>query len=382
MARGPDVVIVGGGVIGLATAWRAAGRGLRVSLVDPDPGSGASRVAAGMLAPVTEVHYGEERLLALTLASAARYPDFVAELAEASGRDPGYRACGTLAVALDADDRAALDELAAFQASLGLAIERLTGRECRRLEPMLAPSVRGGVLVEGDHQVDPRRLVPALLTAVERAGVTMCRAAAAEIVVAADRVAGVRLADGTEIAADVVVLAAGCRSAAIAGLPEHVVPPVRPVKGQILRLHGDPRHPFLGRTVRGLVAGSPVYVVPRADGEIVLGATMEEQGYDERVTAGGVYELLRDAHLVLPGISELPLVETAAGLRPGTPDNAPLIGPAQLPGLVLATGHHRNGILLTPVTADAVAELLATGALPDLAAPFAPDRFTRLGAAR
>ncbi|HLZ37070.1 MAG TPA: glycine oxidase ThiO [Mycobacteriales bacterium] len=382
MARGPDVVIVGGGVIGLATAWRAAGRGLRVSLMDPDPGSGASRVAAGMLAPVTEVHYGEERLLALTLASAARYPDFVADLAEASGRDPGYRACGTLAVALDADDRAALDELAAFQASLGLAIERLTGRECRRLEPMLAPSVRGGVLVEGDHQVDPRRLVPALLTAVERAGVTMSRAAAAEIVVAADRVAGVRLADGTEIAADVVVLAAGCRSAAIAGLPEHVVPPVRPVKGQILRLHGDPRHPFLGRTVRGLVAGSPVYVVPRADGEIVLGATMEEQGYDERVTAGGVYELLRDAHLVLPGISELPLVETAAGLRPGTPDNAPLIGPAQLPGLVLATGHHRNGILLTPVTADAVAELLATGALPDLAAPFAPDRFTRLGAAR
>src|SRR5512144_1627355 len=376
MARGPDVVIVGGGVIGLATAWRAAGRGLRVSLMDPDPGSGASRVAAGMLAPVTEVHYGEERLLALTLASAARYPDFVADLAEASGRDPGYRACGTLAVALDADDRAALDELAAFQASLGLAIERLTGRECRRLEPMLAPSVRGGVLVEGDHQVDPRRLVPALLTAVERAGVTMSRAAAA------DRVAGVRLADGTEIAADVVVLAAGCRSAAIAGLPEHVVPPVRPVKGQILRLHGDPRHPFLGRTVRGLVAGSPVYVVPRADGEIVLGATMEEQGYDERVTAGGVYELLRDAHLVLPGISELPLVETAAGLRPGTPDNAPLIGPAQLPGLVLATGHHRNGILLTPVTADAVAELLATGALPDLAAPFAPDRFTRLGAAR
>lgn len=382
MARGPDVVIVGGGVIGLATAWRAAGRGLRVSLVDPDPGSGASRVAAGMLAPVTEVHYGEERLLALTLASAARYPDFVAELAEASGRDPGYRACGTLAVALDADDRAALDELAAFQASLGLAIERLTGRECRRLEPMLAPSVRGGVLVEGDHQVDPRRLVPALLAAVERTGVTLCRAAAAEIAVAADRVAGVRLADGTEIAADVVVLAAGCRSAAIAGLPEHVVPPVRPVKGQILRLHGDPRHPFLGRTVRGLVAGSPVYVVPRADGEIVLGATMEEQGYDERVTAGGVYELLRDAHLVLPGISELPLVETAAGLRPGTPDNAPLIGPAQLPGLVLATGHHRNGILLTPVTADAVAELLATGALPDLAAPFAPDRFTRLGAAR
>src|SRR5512144_1622454 len=376
MARGPDVVIVGGGVIGLAIAWRAAGRGLRVSVVDPDPGSGASRVAAGMLAPVTEVHYGEERLLALTLASAARYPDFVADLAEASGRDPGYRACGTLAVALDADD------LAAFQASLGLAIERLTGRECRRLEPMLAPSVRGGVLVEGDHQVDPRRLVPALLTAVERAGVTMSRAAAAEIVVAADRVAGVRLADGTEIAADVVVLAAGCRSAAIAGLPEHVVPPVRPVKGQILRLHGDPRHPFLGRTVRGLVAGSPVYVVPRADGEIVLGATMEEQGYDERVTAGGVYELLRDAHLVLPGISELPLVETAAGLRPGTPDNAPLIGPAQLPGLVLATGHHRNGILLTPVTADAVAELLATGALPDLAAPFAPDRFTRLGAAR
>jgi glycine oxidase len=380
MAATSDVVVVGGGVIGLATAWRAAQRGLSVAVVDPDPGSGASRVAAGMLAPVTEVHYGEQPLLRLNLASAARYPDFVCELAEASGRDPGYRACGTLAVALDADDRAALDELAAFQTSLGLAIQRLTGRECRRLEPLLAPSVRGGVFVECDHQVDPRRLVPALLAAVERSGVALRRTTVPEVRVVHDRVVGVRLADGGELASESVVLAAGCRSTLVGGLPERLVPPVRPVKGQILRLRAPATYPFLQRNVRGLVQGSPVYLVPRADGEIVLGATMEEQGYDEQVTAGGVYELLRDAHLLLPGISELPLVETAAGLRPGTADNAPLIGPAELPGLVVATGHHRNGILLTPVTADAVAEILATGAVPDVVAAFGPARFTRTGA--
>ncbi|MFF0398009.1 glycine oxidase ThiO [Streptomyces sp. NPDC005248] len=373
---GSDVLVIGGGIIGLVTAWRAAQRGLRTAVVDPDPGGGAARVAAGMLAAVTELHYGEQMLLGLNVASAARYPAFAAELEAASGQDIGFRACGTLAVALDADDRAHLRELHALQHRSGLQSEWLTGRECRRLEPMLAPGVRGGLRVDGDHQVDPRRLAAALLTACERAGVVFHRDRAERLVVVRDRAAGAVLAAGTELAADQIVLAAGSLSGRLAGLPAEVVPPVRPVKGQVLRLTVPAAYaPFLTRTVRAVVRGSHVYLVPRENGELVVGATSEEMGWDTTVTAGGVYELLRDAHELVPGITELPLAETRAGLRPASPDNAPLLGPTALPGLHLATGHHRNGVLLTPVTGDAMAELLTTGELPAVARPFAPGRF-------
>jgi len=372
-----DVLVVGGGLIGLVTAWRAAQRGLRTAVVDPEPGGGAARVAAGMLAAVTELHYGEELLLGLSLASAARYPDFVAELEEASGRDTGFRACGTLAVALDSDDRAQLRELHALQQRSGLVSQWLTGRECRRLEPMLAPGVGGGLRVVGDHQIDPRQLAAALLTACERAGVVFHRCRAERLTVVRDRAAGVVLAGGAELAAGQVVLAAGSLSGQLAGLPDGVAPPVRPVKGQVLRLTVPARYaPFLSRTVRAVVRGGPLYLVPRENGELVVGATSEEMGWDTTVTAGGVYELLRDAHELVPGITELPLTEALAGLRPGSPDNAPLLGPTALPGLHLATGHHRNGVLLTPVTGDAMAALLADGELPEAARPFTPARFS------
>ncbi|QES50529.1 glycine oxidase ThiO [Streptomyces venezuelae] len=375
--RHPDVLVIGGGIIGLATAWRTARRGLTVALADPEPGGGAARVAAGMLAAVTELHYGEETLLGLNLASAARYQAFAAELAEAGGLDIGYRACGTLAVALDSDDRLHLRELHALQRRCGLEPEWLTGRECRRLEPMLAPGVRGGLRVDGDHQVDPRRLADALLAACERAGVVFHRAGAERLTVTADRAAGALLDDGTEISAGQVVLAAGSLSGRLDGVPADVVPPVRPVKGQVLRLSVPAAYaPFLSRTVRAVVRGSHVYLVPRENGELVIGATSEELGWDTTVTAGGVYELLRDAHELVPGITELPLTETRAGLRPGSPDNAPLLGPTDLPGLHLATGHYRNGVLLTPVTGDVMAEVLATGELPDIARPFSPRRFS------
>lgn len=207
--NGSDVLVIGGGIIGLVIAWRAAQRGLATAVVDPEPGGGAAQVAAGMLAAVTELHYGEEMLLGLNVASAARYPAFAAELEAASGQDIGFRACGTLAVALDADDRAHLRELHALQRRSGLESEWLTGRECRRLEPMLAPGVRGGLRVDGDHQVDPRRLAAALLTACERAGVVLHRQRAERLSVTGDRATGAILADGTEATADQVVLAAG-----------------------------------------------------------------------------------------------------------------------------------------------------------------------------
>lgn len=374
-----DVLVVGGGIIGLAVAWRAARRGVKnIVVVDPDPGGGAARVAAGMLAPVTELQYGEEPLLRLGMASNERYAAFAAELREASGgQDTGYRQCGTVAVALDSDDREELRELHAFHRRLGLDSQWLTGREARKLEPMLAPGVRGGLHVTDDHQVDGRRLAGALVLACERADVRLHRAEATELLVENGRAVGVRLGTAQTLTADRVVLAAGSRSHLLPGLPEGVLPAIRPVKGQILRLRIPPAYrPFLSRNVRAVVRGQHLYLVPRENGELVIGATSEEQGYDTTVTAGGVYELLRDAHELVPGITELPLVETSAGLRPGSPDNAPLLGPTALPGLVAATGHYRNGVLLTPVTADLIAEYLVTGTTPELAAPFSPTRFT------
>ncbi|MER7200131.1 glycine oxidase ThiO [Streptomyces sp. CB01635] len=377
-SEGSDVLVVGGGIIGLVTAWRAAQRGLRAAVVDPEPGGGAAQVAAGMLAAVTELHYGEaeQTLLGLNVESARRYPAFAAELSEATGLDLGYRACGTLAVALDADDRAHLRELHALQRKSGLESEWLSGRECRRLEPMLAPSVRGGLRVDGDHQIDPRRLAKALVAACERAGVRFHRQWAERLTVVREGARGVVLADGTGLDADQVVLAGGSLSGRLAGVPDDVLPPVRPVKGQVLRLTVPKMYaPFLSRTVRAVVRGGNLYLVPRVNGELVVGATSEELGWDTTVTAGGVYELLRDAHELVPGITELPLTETRAGLRPCSPDNAPILGPTALPGLLLATGHYRNGVLLTPVTGDSMAHVLATGELPEVARPFTPRRF-------
>ncbi|HYY82242.1 MAG TPA: glycine oxidase ThiO [Actinomycetes bacterium] len=366
-----DVVVVGGGAIGLGVAWRAAQAGMAVTVVDEAPGRGASWAAAGMLAPVTEVHYGEQALLALNLEAAARWPAFAEELEQAAGRPVGYRRCGTLTVARDADDNAALEDLYRFQRDCGLQVERLAGRDCRRLEPGLAPRVRGGVLAAGDHQVDNRALVVALLAACDRAGVTTRPGRVAEVRTAGGRVSGVTLAGGEALAAGTVVLAAGCWSGALGGLAAELLSPVRPVKGQLLHLRGPAGQPLCQRNVRGLEA----YVVPRADGRVVVGATVEERGFDTRVTAGAVHDLLHAAAELLPDVAELELVEAVAGLRPGSPDNAPLLGPAGPDGLLVATGHYRNGILLTPVTAAAVAELLAGGPVPEAIAPFSPRRF-------
>ncbi|MGH9018721.1 MAG: glycine oxidase ThiO, partial [Acidimicrobiales bacterium] len=344
MTRRYDAIVVGGGVIGLSCAWRLAGRGLKVVVVDPDPGQGASWVAAGMLAPVTEVHYTEERLVELTMAAARRWSTFAAELEAATGADIGYRTSGTLLVDADDGDRAWSDELYALQRSLGLPVQRLTARAVRRLEPNVSPRVRSGLFAEGDHQVHTRRLVHTLLQVVDDVGVDWHRAPATALQLSAGTVAGVHC-DGVDLHAPVVVVAAGCWSSALSGLPDGALPPVRPVKGQILRLAGDAGRPLIGRSVRGLVQGASVYLVPRADGTVVIGATVEERGFDTTVTAGAVYELLRDAGRIVPGISELGLAEARAGLRPGSPDNAPVVGATAVDGLIVATGHYRNGIL-------------------------------------
>jgi glycine oxidase len=362
---GTRVHVVGGGVIGLSSAWELSRNGHEVTVVTPTPGrDGASWVAAGMLAPVTEAQFGESALTALLLEGAGRWPAFAAALETATGRSIGYDTTGTLTVALDASDRASLDDLLAYQHALGLTATRRSASECRSLVPALSPSLRGGIEVPGDHQVDNRALLGALVEANRAAGVTFDEGTVTAVAAGPELV----LADGRHLRPDQVVLAAGVGLPDIAGLDVGPRPEIRPVKGHILRLGPPPGNatPLLRRTVRGLVRGHSVYLVPRRDGSLVVGATVEERGWDTTVQAGAVHELLCDARAIVPGVDELELREAAAGLRPGTPDNTPRIGWSAIDDVAVATGHYRNGILLAPLTAAALVDLLGGRRLPPL----------------
>jgi glycine oxidase len=345
-ASGFDVAVVGGGVIGLSVAWRARARGMnRVVVLDRgELGGGTTRVAAGMLAPTSEADAQERALLALGLESARMWGAFADELRDVTGVDVGLRTEGTLAVARDGDEKAALERELDLSDRLGLHARRLLPSAARALEPALAPSIRLAAEFPDDHSADPRALADALVAACERSGVDLRPGTEVESLDALD--------------AAQVVLAAGPWSAGLAPLP------VRPVKGQTLRLRGAP---LLGRTLR--FEGG--YLVPRADGRLILGATVEERGFDTAMTAGAVHDLLRDAAELVPGILECEIEELVAGLRPGTPDNAPLIGRLD-DRVVVATGHHRNGILLAPVTARLVVAELAGEAEQHA---FSPHRF-------
>jgi glycine oxidase len=363
-----DLVVVGAGAIGLASAWRAAQRGLRVCVLDrAEPGAGASCTAAGILAPETDTEPGREPFVALVHRSAELYPGFVAELEAETGRDVGYERCGTLLVALDRDEVAVVRRELDLHRRLGSHATWLAASECRRLEPGLAPACAGGLLVSGEGHVDPRRLVPALVAAIRaRGGEVRGGAAVTGEVVEGGVLRGVRTADGGEVRGERVLLAAGAWSAACA-LGEEPVP-VRPVKGQIVRLRADPS----ALPAERLVHTERIYVVSRRTGEVLVGATVEERGFDTQVTAGGVHDLLREAYRALPEIAELELVEASAGLRPATPDGDPILGEWGERGLLVAVGHYRNGILLAPITAGAVAALLTGEAPPPETLPFDP----------
>lgn len=365
-----DVLVIGGGIVGLAVAWRGATRGLSVMVLERDEiGHGASHVAAGMLAPVSELEFGEHgrRVLELGLLSAQMWPSFAQELKRASGIDIGLRTSGTLIVARDDDDARELEREMELRCSLGLRAVRLRASQAREREPALAPVVRLGLEAPDDHCVDPRQVVLALREACERTGVEIREhCPVGRIATDGERVSGAVLGavDGgapEQVSARQVVVAAGCWSGLLDGLPAHARVPVRPVKGQIMLLR-DPAGPGL---LSGPVRYGRGYLVPRPDGRFVLGGTVEERGFDAQPTAGAVYELLRYAHEVVPGVSELELIELNVGFRPGTPDNAPIIGKGALEGLVWATGHYRNGILLTPLTADLVVGLLSEDGFPE-----------------
>ncbi|MFD5276724.1 glycine oxidase ThiO [Pseudarthrobacter sp. NPDC058362] len=410
-----DVAVIGGGVVGHSIAWEARRSGRSVVLVDDAPGTGASWAAAGMLAPVSELHYQEEGLLELMLESSSRWPGFAAALATAAGMDPGYLTTPTLAVGVDAADRRALLDLRAVQKANGLDVEPLTVREARRREPLLSPAIACALDTPADHQVDPRQLVACLRLALSRhtdgdggAGTRVAGAVdgyavparAAELLWKDDGVAGALLKGGGKVFAGETVVANGLYAGALGGLPAGLALPLRPVHGDILRL-AVPEHlrPLVTATVRGLVHGVPVYLVPRQDGTVVIGATQREDALggtarlesgagqdaasDGAVSAGGVYQLLRDAQALVPAVAELELLECTVRARPGTPDNAPLLGRVPLPdgavghvpGVIVATGFFRHGVLLAPAAA-AICRALLDGSQDPRWAAFNPARFS------
>lgn len=369
------VLIVGAGVVGLGIGWELARAGRPVVLFDRGAaGRGTSWQAAGMLAPDAELGFEELELYRLNRESMRRWPEFARTLEAESGRSVDYRTEGTLVVADDRDSAEALRRLYAFQREQGLAVEWLTGAEALEREPFLAPRLAAAVFAPGDHQVDNRRLVDALRDAVRGRGGEIREQQPVKAVVPDAARPAVVLDDGTRVEGSAVVLAAGVWSRTVEGLEEGLRPPVRPVKGQMVQLQMEP--PF---ALQHVVRGPDAYVVPKSDGRLLLGATSEEMGFDRNVTAGGLYAVLEGAWEVVPGIYDLPVTETWAGLRPASRDHAPLLGPAGADGIIVATGHYRHGILLTPVTAQEIARLVLGGETSPWIKPFAPARFTAPG---
>lgn len=365
------IVIVGGGIVGLSLGWQLARRGRSVEILERDrAGRGASWVAAGMLAPGAEAGFEEEDLLRLTEASLRLYPQCIQELEEDSGRKVAMDRSGSLMIGLNRDDVERLRRLMRFRERVGLAAEWLDGAVAREREPLLSPRTCAAVWMPGDAQVNNRAMVEALIRGVKsRGGKIHEETPVRSISIRNGRVRGVRAGEEM-MEAETVVVAAGCWSRDIAGIPTAIAPAVRPVKGQILTLRMSdacrPKH---------AVRAPDVYLAPKDDGRLMVGATSEEMGFDTLPTAGPIMKLLQRAWEAMPAIYELHLEEIQVGLRPGSRDHAPLLGGTDVQGLFYATGHYRHGILLTPITAYAMSELLTTGRCPDVLRPFSPMRF-------
>ncbi len=375
-----NIIIIGGGVIGLGIGWQLTKAGASVTIYERDRvGRAASWAAAGMLAPLAEAHSEEPELLKVGINSLKLYPQWVEELEKDAQISIGYRVDGTLIVGIEPDDTEQLKHLYTTQQQFGLDVNWLSGREARDIEPALSPRVSAAIHCASDHQVENRLMVKALKCAFQKYGGVLSENSSVDSVVIENGTAtGVKTPDGIQTC-DVVLLAAGCWSAQIDGIPETILPPIRPVKGQMLALQMEDGVDLktVIRTVRARYPTS-VYLVPRTDGRLIIGATSEEMGFDMRLTVGGVFELLRGAWEVVPGVYELPIIETWTGLRPGSRDNAPILGKTPVENLIYCTGHYRNGILLTPITAYEISKLILTGETSATIKPFQIDRFLTL----
>jgi glycine oxidase len=365
-------LIIGGGLIGLSIGWKLRLRGEPVTLLERgETGREASWAGAGMLSPVGEVHFQEEANLRLGQESLELYPQFVRDLEAYTGLSVGFRMEGGLKISLHADDTAELRHLFDYQQKVGGSVTWLSGREAQELEPALSHNVVAAVHIQADYEVDNRLLVDALKAAFVKAGGVLHEHTPADEVRLEDDGPPTVLAGGREWRHERLLLAAGSWSGIIPGLDGALRPWVRPVKGQALAIRAPKE------LLRHNLRTPDVYIVPRVDGRLVVGATVEEMGYNRDLTVGGVFELLRGAWRAIPGVYEMPIEEIWCGFRPGSRDNAPILGETEIPGFFIATGHYRNGILNTPVTAHYLSEAILGGELPEFLAPFSPRRFDR-----
>lgn len=366
--RTDSAIVIGGGLIGLATCFELTERGVPVTLIDPAPGSGATHYAGGMLAPVAEVQYRQEPLFPLMLESAIRYPDLIDRIARATDLPTGYRTAGTLIVAADRADASHLADLGDYQRFHGMTAEQLPPRAARRLEPALSPRIAGAVTIPGDHQVSPRLLTTALLDILRRRGVKFI----ADQVTSLEGSARCRTVhchrQSIDATAATVILANGLGAAQVTGWYEGAHPlRLRPVYGEIMNLQ-VPGHlqPLISRVIRAFVEDRPVYLIPRDDGTLTLGATSRED--DSTLPGvGAIHDLLRDALRLLPGLEECALLETSVGARPGTPDDLPYLGRVGQ-NLIVSTGYFRHGILLAALGAQIVAGWVAPDTAPSQSA--------------
>ncbi len=371
------IAIVGGGIIGLSVGWYLSSRGERTIVYDrAEAGKAATWASAGMLAPNLEAEPGEEKLLPLLLESRHMWEDFAKTLEEASSITVNYRREGALSIALTWDDLERLRFQFSFQKSLGLDVELIDGERVLEMEPNISRNVLAALYSGSDHQVDNRRVAQALKAAYLRSGgVLRERVTVKRVLIEGGRVLGISTESGFE-RAEHVILAAGAWVRELEGIPEKLRPPVRPVKGQMLSLKTHPSNTPVSHVIWGPMRNwGPVYIVPRLDGRLLLGTTVEEMGFDTSVTAGGLMNILRGCWEILPSIMDLPVDEVWAGLRPGSRDDAPILGPTPVEGLIMATGHYRNGILLAPVTAEVITRYILSGELPAIAKPFTIERF-------
>jgi len=364
-----DVAIAGAGLIGSSITLELSRAGLRVGLFDKqEPGKEASWASAGILSPAPE-NPGMIATVPLAKASMALYPEFIAMVEELSGQTTGYRAKGTLEVITSRHAREELSTIIALHHGLGLQAQPLSAVDARELEPSLREDVEAAVLRPAEASVDNRLLTKAILASAQKSGAEIFAGAKVDSIWTEGDACRGLLVCGEQISAAHTVIAAGCFSAQIRGV-EHYAP-VRPAKGQMISLV------CTEAKIERVLWGDEVYLVPRDNGQILAGATVEYAGFDKTLTAGGQKKLLSAAIDLVPAFENARIEETWAGLRPDSPDHLPILGPTDLSGLVIATGHFRSGVLLTPITAKLVGEFITLGNVGMDWEPFSPTRFAQ-----
>lgn len=371
-----NIAVIGGGIAGLSVAFRLTKLGHNVTIYDPATATGASYAAAGMLAPASEVNFSEIPLLRLMQKSGEMWKSFASEIESISGLDIGYRTEGTLLVGFDQNDASEFKRICEFQREFGIEVTQLSRSQIRELEPNLNPSISFASLIKGDHQVDNRELLKALITSLDKFGVEIVNSLVVGIHMNTNNRYSFSLQNGKQLESDILILSPGAMIHTISGLPREISTSIRPVKGQIIRVISKDRN-FLRHVLRAKVANQSVYLVPRNTGEIVIGATQEEVGFDDTAKVRPIAELLTNACRIVPAIGESHFEEQVVRYRPGSIDNAPIIGRYDNSNLYLSLGHFRHGILLSAALSHYLAQAIDSGKEPLEIMEFGPMRLSK-----